>query len=249
MKVDLTGQVALVTGAAHRVGKAIAVELARAGCDIVLHYGHSDDETVSKARQDIEALGVEVFPAQADLSQPYGVTALFQALEDHYGRLNILVNSASNFQRRGLLDVTLEEWEETMAINLRAPFLCTQHAAALMRKNDPPGGCIVNICDRGSLEPWPDYAHHGISKAGLLALSQVSAASLGPDIRVNSIIPGLVMKPEARSEAEWEKGALKTPVQRSGTAEDVGRAVVYLCSEDFLTGVVLRVDGGAYLMG
>jgi pteridine reductase len=247
MKIDLGDQVALVTGSAHRVGKAIALELAKAGVNIMVHYAGTPDEIAKETLRDIKSYGVDAFAVQADISTPEGVETMFAALRENFGRLNILVNSASNFQRRHLMEVTFEDWQATMNINLTAPFLCTQAAVPLMRQNDPSGGAIVNILDRGALEPWPEFAHHGISKAGLMALSQVSAVSLGPDIRVNAIVPGAVLKPEATSEETWAKNALKTPLQRPGTAEDVGRAVVYLCSEDFITGAVLRVDGGAYL--
>lgn len=243
----MTGQVAVVTGAAHRVGRAIALELARAGVHVLVHYFRTSDDAVKETLHDVKSLGVDAIPVRADLSAPEGVDAIFAAVREHFGRLNILVNSASNFQRRQLLDVTLDEWDETMRINLTAPFLCTQHAIRLMRENQPPGGVIVNILDRGALEPWVDYAHHGVSKAGLLALTQVTAAGYAPDIRANAVIPGLVLKPDGMDEARWQRYARATPLGRSGTAEDVGRAVVYLASEDFLTGVVLRVDGGASL--
>jgi len=247
MRVDLRDQVALVTGAAHRVGKAIALELARNGAHIMVHYGSSSEDVVKETLREIRSHGVDAYPAQADISKPEGVDALFAEVRRCFGRLNILVNSASNFQRRQLMEVSLEDWDATMNINLRAPFLCTKASVSLMRENSPPGGSIVNILDRGALEPWRDFAHHGISKAGLLALSQVSAVSLGPDVRVNAIIPGAVLKPEATSAEKWAAGAQKTPLQKEGSAEDVARAVVYLCSEDYLTGVVIRVDGGAYL--
>lgn len=247
MKVDLANRVALVTGSAHRVGKAIALELARQGVNIMVHYFSSADDVVKSTLRDIKSEGVDAYAIQADLTQPEGVDTTFSAIREHFGRLDILVNSASNFQKRQLMDVTLGEWNATLAANLTAPFLCTQAAVRLMREGDQPGGCIVNIGDKGSLEPWPDYAHHGISKAGLLALSQVSAASLGPDIRVNTIIPGAVLKPDSYSEERWQQSGLKAPLQRPGSAEDVARAVAYLCAEDFLTGVVLRVDGGSYL--
>lgn len=247
MRIDMTGQVAVVTGAAHRVGRAIALELARAGVHVLVHYFRSTEAVVAATLREIESCGVDAFAVRADLSAPDGVDAVFAALRQQFGRLDILVNSASNFQRRQLLDVTLDEWNETMSINLTAPFLCTQHAIRLMREKSPSGGVIVNICDRGALEPWVDYAHHGISKAGLLALTKVTAAGYAPDIRANAVIPGLVLKPEGMDEARWEKVAQATPLARPGTAEDVGRAVVYLASEDYLTGAVLRVDGGSLI--
>jgi pteridine reductase len=114
----------------------------------------------------------------------------------------------------------------------------------MMSANDPPGGVIVNILDRGAIDPWVDYAHHGISKAGLLALTKVTAASLAPDIRCNGIIPGLVLKPEGMDEERWHKYADLTPIRQPGSAEDVARAVVYLARESFVTGAILHVDGG-----
>jgi NAD(P)-dependent dehydrogenase (short-subunit alcohol dehydrogenase family) len=259
MRVRINQQVALVTGGAHRVGKAIAVELARQGAHIVVHYNTSGEDSVRATVQEIKSLGVDALSVQADLSQPEGVEALFAAVRQRFGKLHILINSASIFQKRGLLEITLEEWRQTMDINLTAPFLCTQQAAALIREtlNHEPdeettisraeSGCIVNIGDRGSLSPWVEYAHHGISKAGLLMLTKVSAASLGPDIRVNMVIPGAVLKPPDYSEEQWLKSGLKTPLRRTGAAEDVARAVAYLVTESFVTGAVLEVDGGAAL--
>jgi pteridine reductase len=248
MRVELRGQVAIVTGAAHRVGRAIALELAREGVDVVLHYFRSGEAVVQEAVAELTAQGVRVHPIQADLSAPEGVETLFAAAREQFGRLDILVNSASNFQRRKLHEVTLDDWRETIDTNLTAPFLCTQRAIAMMREKTPPGGVIVNIGDRGALDAWVDFAHHGISKAGLLALTRVTAAGYGPDIRANYIIPGLVLKPEAMEETRWQAAGQNVPLERPGTAADVGRAVVYLASEDYLTGVVLHVDGGMGLV-
>jgi pteridine reductase len=248
MRVDLTEQVALVTGGAHRVGKAIALELARRGADVLIHYGTSAEAATETVRE-IKSLGVNAFSVQADLSKQEGVESVFAALREHFGELHILVNSAANFQKRELLEVTLSEWQETMAINLTAPFLCTQAAVALMRENDPPGGAIVNILDKGALDPWPQYAHHSISKAGLWMLTQVSAASLGSDIRVNAVLPGPVMKPAGNtmSDEQWAKLGKRVPLQRTGTPEDVARAVAFLASEDYITGVAIPVNGGEHL--
>lgn len=247
MQIELKGHVALVTGSAHRVGKAIALELARHGVHIMVHYNSAKPEVVAATLEEIRANGVEAHAFQADISRPEGVEGLFAALRDHYGRLNILVNSASNFQKRTLMDVSLQDWEDTMRINVTAPFLCTQAAVPLLRANSPAGGCIVNICDYGALEAWPEYAHHGISKAALHMLTRVSAKTFGPEnIRVNAIIPGLVLKPDDFSDEVWERNTQLVPLKRPGTAEDVARAVAYLCEEDWLSGVTIRVDGGEY---
>jgi NAD(P)-dependent dehydrogenase (short-subunit alcohol dehydrogenase family) len=249
MRTDLTDQVALVTGSAHRVGRFIAIELARCGANIMVHYNNSSPEAVRDTMQEIKSMGVDAFSVQADIGTAEGVTAIFSAVREQFGRLNVLVNSASNFQKRHILEVTLEDWQETMNVNLTGPFLCTQAAAAMMRENHPSGGVIVNICDKGSIKPWPEYAHHGISKAGLLALTQVCAVSLGPDIRVNAVIPGPVMKPARRdmSDEQWQAVGKTTALQRTGAPEDVARAVAYLAMEDFITGTVIHINGGEHL--
>ncbi|MFN8529238.1 MAG: SDR family oxidoreductase [Anaerolineae bacterium] len=245
MKQDLTGQVALVTGSAHRVGKAIALELARAGCNVMVHYSSTNDEIARETQREIKSLGVDAGLCKADLGSPAGVQTLIDAVQEQFGQLHILVNSASNFQKRTIMEVTLEEWEETMRINLTAPFLLTQASVKLMLKNDPPGGVIINILDKGATDAWVDFAHHGISKAGLYALTRVTAAGLGPEIRCNGIIPGGVLKPNEFDNERWlALSKENTAMQRPGTAEDVARAAVYLASEDWLTGVVIRVDGG-----
>jgi len=250
MQVELTDQVALVTGSAHRVGRAIAVELARCGSHIMVHYNSSSPEAVRDTLQEIKSMGVDAFAVQANVGTQEGVASIFTAVREHFGRLNILVNSASNFQKRRILEVTLEDWQATMNTNLTGPFLCTQAAVAMMRENDPSGGAIVNICDKGSVDPWPEYAAHGISKAGLLALTRVCAVSLGPDIRVNAVIPGPVLRPAGRymSDEQWEAVGQKVPLKRTGTPEDVARAVSYLVRENYVTGAVLQVNGGEHLI-
>ncbi|RMG82924.1 MAG: SDR family oxidoreductase, partial [Chloroflexi bacterium] len=224
MQVSLKDKVALVTGAAHRVGRAIALELARHGAHIVLHYHSSPIEVVQAAMSEIGAQRVQVEAIQADLSQPDAITQLFERVQSVFGRLDILVNSASAFQKRGLLEITLEDWEHTMQVNLRAPFLCTQAAARMMLAQAPRGGVIINICDQGVFKPWPDYAHHGISKAGLHALTMVTAASLGPHIRANAVVPGPVLKPPTMPDDRWRELGERSPLQRTGAAEDVARA-------------------------
>jgi pteridine reductase len=248
MRLDLSGQVALVTGSAHRVGKAIALELARLGVHILVHYGGSASAATDTVRE-IKSLGADAFSVQADLRTKDGIEQMFAALREHFGRLHILVNSAANFQQRDLLEVSLEDWQETLSINLTAPFLCTQAAAAMMRQNDPPGGAIVNILDLGAIHPWMKYPHHSVSKAGLWMLTQVSAASLGPDIRVNAVLPGPVMKPAGTNmtDAEWAAIGKRVPLGRTGSAEDVARAVAYLAREDYITGTVIHTNGGEHL--
>jgi NAD(P)-dependent dehydrogenase (short-subunit alcohol dehydrogenase family) len=248
MRLELNDQVALITGAAHRVGRAIALELAREGVHIMVHYNSADDDTLRDSVHELKATGVRVHTIKADLSQPEGVEAVMAALREAFGRVNILVNSASVFPAAPLLDVTLESWDLTMNVNLRAPFLLTQACARLMLENDPPGGAIVNILDAGVNRPWPKRPHHGVSKAALWALTQVSAVSLAPHIRVNGVLPGPVMKTnDGMTDQTWADMGRALPLQTTGDGADVGRAVVYLAGESFITGTMIQVNGGEHL--
>lgn len=249
MRIDLNDKVALVTGAAHRVGRAIALELAKNGVNIMVHYHSSDPSTVRDTIHDIKSHGVDAFDVQSDISQSEGVDTIFEAIEERFGRLDIVVNSASTFQQRRLLEVSLEDWNTTLNINLRAPFLITQRAAQVMAENAVPGGVIVNIVDQGVDGPWITHSHHGISKLALWGLTQVTAVTLGPSIRANAVLPGPVMKPAGRnmSDEDWAKVGERNPLNKTGSAEDVGRAVVYLCQEDFLTGTLIHVNAGEHL--
>jgi NAD(P)-dependent dehydrogenase (short-subunit alcohol dehydrogenase family) len=248
MHIELTDQVALVTGAAHRVGKVIALELARAGVNIMVHYHSSDDDQVRNTVQEIKSLGVDAFPIQADISKPEGVETVFAAVKESFGRLNILVNSASTFANGTVAKTSLEDWQQSLDVNLTAPFLCMQAAAKLMYENDPAGGAMINICDRGSIVPWPQRAAHGVSKAGLWMLTQTCAISYAPQIRVNGVLPGPVLAPPGMSDARWQQiGKEQTLLETVGEAEDVARAVVYLASETFITGSLIVVNGGEHL--
>jgi NAD(P)-dependent dehydrogenase (short-subunit alcohol dehydrogenase family) len=248
MQIDLNEQVALVTGAAHRVGRAIALELARNGVHILVHYNSTPDDVVRNTVHEIKSLGVDAFSVQANISSSEGVEGVFEAVREQFGRLDILVNSASVFPKGTLLETTLEEWEQTLDVNLTAPFLCTQAAVRMMRQNTPPGGAIINICDRGSVVPWAERAAHGVSKAGLWMLTQTSAMNFAPDIRVNGVLPGPVMAPPGMPDERWQQiGRDQTLLQRVGNAEDVARAVVYLARESYITGSLIYVNGGEHL--
>lgn len=248
MRLDLSEQVALVTGGAHRVGRAIALELARAGVNVLVHYNTTAPEQVRDTLQEIKSLGVDAFAVQADLNLPEGITIVMDALQEHFGRVHVLVNSASVFPSGHLSEVTLDSWDLTMNVNLRAPFLLSQACARVMQNNDPAGGCIVNILDMGVDRPWVKRPQHGISKAALWSLTKVSAVSFSPTIRVNGIVPGPVMKTnDGMTDDTWHKMGAALPLQRTGEGADVGRAVVYFASESFVTGALLHVNGGEHL--
>ncbi len=251
--MQLKDRVALVTGAAHRLGKAVATALAEEGCHLVVHYGTSKKEAMQTV-DELSALGVEALALPADLSQAKEIEELFSRLETRFGKLDILVNSAATFQPQAHQSVSAEDWDRVMAVNLRAPFLCTQQAARLMlesrRQEDPPG-LVVNMVDLSAVSAWPGYVQHGVSKAGLLHLTRIGARELAPGVRVNAILPGAVLPPPGLDAdgMEWRRMGETLPVGRPGEPSQVGMTAVFLARNDFITGDVIFVDGGEHLLG
>jgi pteridine reductase len=243
--MELAGKTALVTGAAHRVGRSIALALANRGCDLLVHFNRSEQEaseTVALAKQ----AGVHAAAAQADLSRHAGIEALFQSLDQNFDGLDLLVNSAAIMHAKDLILVDQEDWDRTIDLNLRSPFFCIQWAAQRMRKRGK--GAIVNISDVAGLMPWKRFPVHSISKAGIEMLTKVAARALAPEIRVNAVAPGPVLKPEGYEQQRWEKITQNVPLRRGGTPEDVAEAVVFLFENEFITGETLIVDGGRTLV-
>jgi pteridine reductase len=238
-----THQAALVTGAARRVGKVIALALAGRGMHVMVHYHRSESEAIETAEA-VASLGVEAETIQADLGDPAAIERLFDRLKSRFGRLDVLVNNASAFQAKAVLDLTVEDWDHTMNVNLRAPFLCSQQAARLMQ-NNRSGGVIVNIADIAGQVPWVRFPHHSVSKAGLIMLTKVLAHALAPDIRVNAVVPGPVLKPETMPPERWEQLGAELPLSRPGHPENVAQAVLALIDNDFTTGTIFNVDGGS----
>ncbi len=243
--IELAGKVALVTGSARRVGKAIALELARQGMRQIVHHSSSDQEAAETAAE-IKALGVDAIIVKADQTIPGDVQRLFDTIRQHYGRLDVLVNSASIFHRASIIDLSLEEWQNVLDTNLTGPFLCSQQAARLMRETGS-GGSIINIIDLSAFAPWSGYPHHSVSKAGLKMLTEVLALSLAPEIRVNAVAPGPVLRDDDHTPEQWERAGQRLPLKHTGDPMDVAQAVVFLASQPFITGVTLRVDGGESL--
>jgi len=244
--MELKGKVGLVTGAAHRIGRDIALELARQGVHLVIHYNASA-EAAERTLADARALGVDAIAVRADQSRGDEVAALFAAVQHRFGRLDVLVNSAAVMERKPLLDITEADWERVMGINLKGPFLCAQAAARLMLRGQSAGGAIVNIADLAGLKPWPSYAPHSVSKAGVIMLTRVLALALAPSIRVNAVAPGPVAKPLSWSDERWLAHGSRLPLKRTGSGQDVADAVVFLLKSDFVTGELLIVDGGSLL--
>ncbi len=241
--MKLEGMNALVTGAGQRVGREIALGLAKQGCNLILHY-YSSEGKAEETLREIEACGVTAISVQADLRKENELASLFSAADSCFDRLDVLVNSAAIMEKKPFLDVDRDDWFKTMALNLRAPFFCIQEAARQML---PGNGAVVNISDIAGLRPWANYPVHSISKAGVEMLTQVAAVAFAPDIRVNAVAPGPVMKPDFLDDDRWEEIGGAVPLQRTGTADDVSRAVIFLCENDYITGETLTVDGGNVL--
>jgi pteridine reductase len=243
--MNLDGKVALVTGGARRVGRAISTALAEAGADLVINYHSSSDEAES-LREELERSGVRATSFQADVSRPNQIRALIQHVRDVFGRLDIVVNSASVFESSPVLQITEEMWDRVLDTNLKGPFFVSQTAAPLLRESG--GGNIINIADLSAFQAWPSYAHHSVSKAGLVQLTKVLARALGPDIRVNGVAPGTVLPPDDYDGNGSDGTSDRRVVAPAGTPEDVTRAIEYLLESNFVTGQVVLVDGGRTLL-
>lgn len=238
-------KVALVTGGAIRLGRAISIGLADAGFDVLVHYNRS--ETAARETQRaIEALGRRADLVQADLSTGAGCSALADAARSGFGRLDLLVNSAATFEQADLMQVDEEAWDQVMAVNLKGPFLTVKACADLLQEHR---GNIVNLVDLSAFQPWTRYPHHSVSKAGLMHLTRILARVLAPRVRVNAIAPGAVLPPDDFSDEDREREIRQTPVGTLGTPEDIVRTVLFLAGAPFITGEVIVVDGGRGLSG
>ncbi len=239
----LGDQVALVTGAGRRVGRAIAVALGARGMRVVVHYNGSREGADETARMIAQA-GGHALVMQGDLTDPGASEALIERVLDECGALDALVNSAAIMLRTPVGEVGVAEWDSMFAINVRAPFFLAQRAApALARAR----GSIVNIADLAAFETWPAYVPHGMTKAAIVQMTRALAHALAPEVRVNAVAPGVVMLPEGWDPEEGERLRRTTPLARLGSAEDVAQAVVYLLEAAYVTGEVIRVDGGRHI--
>ncbi len=241
---DTNGQrVALVTGGATRLGRALALGLAEAGWDVAIGY-RSSAEGAREVVDAVEGLGRTGLAVQADLAEAGAERSLADAVGERFGRLDLLVNSAASFRSLPLLDVDADEWDRVMAVNVRAPHLLVRACAGLLRATR---GAVVNITDLSAFQAWTDYPHHAVSKAALAHLTRVQARALAPEVRVNAIAPGAVLSPDDWSEERWNVLAERAVLGRTGSPDDVLGAVLYLADASFVTGHVLPVDGGRLL--
>jgi len=242
--MDTVNKIALVTGGARRVGKAIALALARSGARVVITYNTSAEEAAATVAA-IERSGGQAAAVQCDQRDLNAIDRLFDRLRLEHARLDILVNNAAIMERQPVLDITPDDWSRVIDTNLRGPFFVAQRAAQWML--DTGGGVIVNIADLSALHSWPSYLTHTISKSGIVAMTQGLALALAPSIRVNAIAPGMIMKPDEWSDERWAKLIAALPLQREGTPDEVAEAVLYCVRSEFMTGQTIVIDGGRSL--
>ncbi len=241
--MDLDGATALVTGGAKRIGRAIALALARQGCDLVLHYNRSSaaaEEVASEARE----LGSGVALVGVDMAEPAAADKVVAAAAE-LGPPQVLINSAAIFPEDTLFDVSPEGWRRTLAVNLEAPVFLTQAFARAV----PPDreGAVVNVTDWRVERPYPDHFSYTIAKGALNVFIEAAAEALAPRIRVNGVALGAMLPPPGKDSAYLKALAKQIPLQRVGGAEVVADAVVFLLRNHFITGEIVRLDGGAHL--
>ena len=224
------------------MGRAITLALADAGFDLVVGY-HGSGDAAREVVVEVERSGRRARAVRADLSTSVGAHQLADAATNAFGRLDLLVNNASTFLATPFDQVSEEEWDQVMAVNLKAPFLLMQATAVALAASR---GNIVNIVDLSALRPWARYPHHSVSKAALAHLTRVAAKALAPEVRVNAIAPGSVLPEEDATPEAIEATASRTPLAGWGSPEDVARTVLFLDRSPFMTGEVVVVDGGRH---
>jgi len=239
--MELKGKTALVTGGAHRVGKAITLALARAGANVVINY-HASASAAQETAAEARSLGVDALPVQADISDPQQVEAMVSAAKDRFGAIDILVNNASRFEKTPFPTEDIEAWHRVADILIHGSFYCANAVAPMMLERGE--GVIVNILDTAAWNPWPGFAAHCVGKAALWALTRQLALELAPAVRVNAVAPGPVLPPSYLTPAQIQQIAHRTLLGRWGTPEDVAEAVLFLIRVDYITGEVIWVDGG-----
>jgi len=240
---SLAGKAALITGAAKRIGRSVALRLASEGADVIVNYRNSKDEADEVVAQ-ITAMGRRAVGFQADVAKREEVIAMFGAVEKEFGRLDVLVNNAGMFFPAKFEELTEEQWDRIMDTNLKSQFLCSQAASPMLRRSGH--GRIINFASLGGLLAWPAYTHYCVSKAGVIMLTRCLARALAPEITVNAVAPGTISFP-GDAQGLAEDFIRRAPLQRTGTAKDIEDAVVFLAQSAFVTGQVIVVDGGRSL--
>jgi 3-oxoacyl-[acyl-carrier protein] reductase/pteridine reductase len=241
----LAGKCAFVTGGARRIGREIALTLARSGADVAFTYLDSGHDARNTAA-DIAAVGVRALDLQCDLRSGEAIRSSVKRVVGTLGRIDLLVNNAGLYLTREFEEISEDEWDSVFAVNVRGAFLVTQACASELRNRR---GRVVNIGSLGGIRPWATHAHYCTSKAALHMLTQASAKALAPDVTVNCVAPGMIDQGETDRSELLDRFAQKTPLHKNGSAADVAQAVLFFAScPDFITGQVLTVDGGLGLV-
>lgn len=244
--MELKNKVALLTGGAVRVGKAIALGLAKEGVKLALHYNRSVDKA-RHTQSEIESEGGEVLLIQGDFSKVAEIEKVVKTCYDHFNKIDILINNAAIYFRTPFGETSEKQWDDLLSINLKAPFFCAQFTSYFMKKQK--SGKIINIADVAGILPWPGFIPYSVSKAGLISITKGMAKALAPEITVNAIASGTVLIQEEVSKAEAEQIKNLTLLKKIGSPEDIVNAVIFLLKgSDFVTGAVLVVDGGRLLI-
>jgi NAD(P)-dependent dehydrogenase (short-subunit alcohol dehydrogenase family) len=240
----LAGRCALVTGGAKRIGREIALTLARAGADVAITYRASEKEAESTAAE-LSECGVRSFALRCDLRDPASIRETVADAIRQLGRLDLLINNAGLYQTREFAAVSAADFDDLFAVNARAPMLTMQACAEELKRRR---GSIVNIGSLGGIRPWATHAHYCASKAALHMLTEAAAKALAPEVSVNCVAPGMIDLGEPEREPMLARFAEKTPMQTNGSARDVAEAVLFFAaSPQFITGQILVVDGGLSL--
>ncbi len=242
-ELPFEGRVALVTGAARRIGRSIALKLAAEGAAVVVNYRNSKAEAEKVAAQ-IARMERLAMAWPADVSRGEEVARMFAAVEREFGRLDILVNNAGMFFSVPFEKLTEKQWDTILDANLKSQFLCAQAAAPLLRRSGR--GAIINLSSLGGLLAWPSYTHYCVSKAGSIMLTRCLARALAPEITVNSVAPGTISFPGDPPEVA-EDFIRRAPLRKTGKPEDIAGTVAFLAQSEFITGQVFVVDGGRSL--
>lgn len=243
--MDIAGKVALITGSSKRIGRETAVELARRGARIAVHY-RSDEAGAKETARLVREAGSDAEIFHAELTDDAQVRAMFAELERRFGGLDILVNNASVFDAGVFSESSPVLWDSQMNSNAKAPFFVAQRAAELMARRGQ--GKIVNLVDSAGEIVWPGYFAYSVSKAALIAVNRGLAKALAPLVQVNGIAPGPVLFPEYYTQDQKHLAVERTLLKRPGTARDIVNAVVFLVENDYITGEILHVDGGRHIM-
>ncbi|CAN5430433.1 enoyl-[acyl-carrier-protein] reductase FabL [soil metagenome] len=241
----MKNKIALITGSAKRLGKFTAIELARSGFDIVLHYNNSDKEKVEDTANEVSKFNTKVVAFKADLSEVAEIKSLFYKLQYEFKDLNVLINNAGIFEGKDFFDIDEKFFDKFINVNLKSYFFCSQSAAKLMMQNDSAINHIVNMASLGGILNWTRFMPYGISKAGVIKLTKLLSVKLAPKILVNAIAPGTILTGEDENDNFNKDDIIKYPMKKFGDTDDISSVIKYLVIENkYITGQIIAVDGG-----